>query len=106
MIAAGNEVVSEYLLNWMALKLQQVNVKLQTSIALRGGQGLGKSVFAENYGSLFGDGFVGVTDMKQLTGNFNAHLQRALLVFGDEMSASSNPKIVGRLKSMVRLIYR
>lgn len=100
-IAAGDAVVSEYLFNWMALKLQQLNVKLQTSIALRGGQGLGKSVFAENYGSLFGDGFVGVTDMKQLTGNFNAHLQRALLVFGDEMSASSNPQIVGRLKSMV-----
>ena len=100
-IAAGDNVVSEYLLNWMALKLQKPGEKVETSIALRGGQGLGKSVFAENFGSLFGPYFVAVSELKQLTGNFNAHLQHALLVFGDEMAASNNPHLVGRMKTMV-----
>lgn len=100
-IAAGDNVVAEYLLNWMALKLQKPGEKVETSIALRGGQGLGKSVFAENFGSLFGPYFVAVSELKQLTGNFNAHLQHALLVFGDEMAASNNPHLVGRMKTMV-----
>ncbi len=100
-ISAGDDVVAEYLLNWMALKLQKPGEKVETSIALRGGQGLGKSVFAENFGSLFGPYFVAVSELKQLTGNFNAHLQHALLVFGDEMAASNNPHLVGRMKTMV-----
>ena len=100
-IAAGNDEVAEYLLNWMALKLQKPGEKVETSIALRGGQGLGKSVFAELFGSLFGPYFVAVSELKQLTGNFNAHLQHALLVFGDEMAASNNPHLVGRMKTMV-----
>ena len=100
-IAAGDGVVAEYILNWMALKLQRPGEKMETSIALRGGQGLGKSVFAELFGSLFGPYFVAVSELKQLTGNFNAHLQHALLVFGDEMAASNNPHLVGRMKTMV-----
>ena len=100
-IAAGDGVVAEYLLDWMALKLQRPGEKMETSIALRGGQGLGKSVFAELFGSLFGPYFVAVSELKQLTGNFNAHLQHALLVFGDEMAASNNPHLVGRMKTMV-----
>jgi hypothetical protein len=100
-IAAGDGVVAEYLFDWMALKVQRPGEKMETSIALRGGQGLGKSVFAENFGSLFGPYFVAVSELKQLTGNFNAHLQHALLVFGDEMAASNNPHLVGRMKTMV-----
>jgi hypothetical protein len=100
-IAAGDSVVGEYLLDWMALRLQRPGEKMETSIALRGGQGLGKSVFAERFGDLFGHHFIAVADPKQLAGNFNAHLQHALLVFGDEMEASHNSAFVGRLKTMV-----
>jgi len=74
---------------------------METSIALRVGQGLGKSVFALLFGSLFGPYFVAVSELKQLTGNFNAHLQHALLVFGDEMATSNNPHLVGWMKTMV-----
>ena len=77
-IAAGDGAVSEYLLNWMALKFQKPGAKLETSFALRGGQGIGKSLFAELYGELFGRHFVAVSDQQGLMGNFNAHLQQAL----------------------------
>lgn len=100
-IAAGDQQVYEYLMNWMALKVQKPSVKLQTSIALRGGQGVGKSVFAELYGSLFGPHFVKVTDRRSLMGNFNAHLAQALLIFADEMAAPSNADMAGRLKTLV-----
>lgn len=100
-ISAGDTAIAEYLLNWMALKLQHPELKLETSIALRGGQGVGKSVFAELYGSLFGRHFVKVTDRKGLMGNFNSHLQQALFVFADEMAAPTGADMMGRLKTMV-----
>ena len=100
-IAAGDGEVYEYLLNWMALKFQQPGAKLETSIALRGGQGVGKSLFAEKFGELFGRHFVAVSDQKGLMGNFNAHLQQALLVFADEIAAAKNANMVGRLKTLV-----
>lgn len=100
-VAAGDEAVSEYILNWMALKFQRPGAKLETSIALRGGQGIGKSLFAELFGELFGRHFVAVSDQKGLMGNFNAHLQQALLVFADEIAAATNTNMVGRLKTLV-----
>ena len=100
-IAAGDGAVYEYLLNWMALKVRQPGVKLETSIALRGGQGIGKSLFAELFGELFGRHFVAVSDQRGLMGNFNAHLQQALLVFADEIAAATSTNMVGRLKTLV-----
>jgi len=100
-IAAGDGAVSEYLLNWMALKFQKPGAKLETSFALRGGQGIGKSLFAELYGELFGRHFVAVSDQQGLMGNFNAHLQQALFVFADEIAAATNVNMVGRLKTLV-----
>ena len=100
-IAAGDHELNEYILNWMALKFQHPELKLETSLALRGGQGIGKSLFAELFGELFGQYFIAVSDLKGLTGNFNAHLQQALLVFGDEILASSNINLIGRLKTLV-----
>lgn len=100
-VAAGNAEVADYIFNWMALKLQQPELKLETSLALRGGQGIGKSRFAELYGELFGPYFITVSDQKGLTGQFNAHLQRALLVFADEIAAPSNVNSIGRLKTLV-----
>ncbi|MEM6824443.1 MAG: primase-helicase family protein [Pseudomonadota bacterium] len=100
-IAAGDSEVYEYLLNWMALKFQQPGAKLETSIALRGGQGVGKSLFAEKFGELFGRHFVAVSDQRGLMGNFNAHLQQALLVFADEIAAATSTNMVGRLKTLL-----
>jgi hypothetical protein len=100
-IAAGNQEVSDYLLNWMALKVQQPWLKLETAIALKGPEGTGKSIFAERFGELFGSNFVKVTDRRGLMGNFNAHLEGALLVFSDEAAPASSNDMIGRLKTLI-----
>ncbi|MDH3667019.1 MAG: virulence-associated E family protein, partial [Paracoccaceae bacterium] len=100
-IADGSEEVAEYLLNWMALRVQQPGLKMEVAIALRGGQGLGKSLWVELFGELFGPHFVAVSGAHGLASNFNKHLLQALLVFGDEMNAAGDRAMVSRLKTLV-----
>jgi hypothetical protein len=100
-IASGDSKLYGYIVNWMALKFQRPELKLETSLVLRGGQGIGKSMFAELFGELFDPHFIAVTDLAGLTGRFNAHLQDALLVFADEIATSFNINSIGRLKSLV-----
>jgi hypothetical protein len=100
-IADGDVEVAEYVLNWMALRVQQPALKLETALVLRGGQGTGKSQFAERFGDLFGPYFVKVSGRAGIASNFNAHLQQGLLVFGDEMSAATDRDMIGRLKTLV-----
>ncbi len=100
-IAAGDDDVTEYLLNWMAYRVQKPGEKIEVAIALRGGQGLGKSLWVELFGELFGPHFVGVSGAEGLASKFNKHLQMALLVFGDEMNAAGDKATVSRLKTLV-----
>lgn len=100
-IAAGSEEVYEYLIRWMALRVQRPGQKLEVAIALRGGQGLGKSLWAELFGELFGPHFIAVSGIHGLAHNFNKHLLQALLVFGDEMNAAGDRATVSKLKTLV-----
>lgn len=100
-IADGSEEVAEYLLNWMALRVQSPGLKMEVAIALRGGQGWGKSLWVELFGELFGPHFVAVSGAHGLASNFNKHLLQALLVFGDEMNAAGDKAMVARLKTLV-----
>ncbi len=100
-IAGGDEDVAEYVLNWMAHLVQKPGEKIEVAIALRGGQGLGKSLWVELFGELFGPHFVGVSGAEGLASKFNKHLQLALLVFGDEMNAAGDKATVSRLKTLV-----
>lgn len=93
-IAAGDPVVFDYLVKWMALRIQRPGLKLEVALALQGGQGLGKSLWVELFGDLFGAHFVAVSGKHGIASNFNAHLQRCLLLLGDEMNAGSDRQMV------------
>jgi hypothetical protein len=85
-ICDGKEGTSDFVLDVMACIVQKPHSKAgaNTSIALRGTQGIGKSFFVENFGKLFGDAYIMVDDVKQITGRFNSFLLNKILVFGDE----------------------
>jgi hypothetical protein len=100
-IAGGSEEVFDYLISWMALRVQKPGMKMEVAIALQGGQGWGKSVWVELFGELFGPHFVAVSGAHGLASNFNKHLLQALLVFGDEMNAAGDKATVARLKTLV-----
>ncbi|PIS00449.1 MAG: hypothetical protein COT84_07575 [Chlamydiae bacterium CG10_big_fil_rev_8_21_14_0_10_35_9] len=99
-ICAGNQIHFEYLRKWMACVIQKPSV-LATAIVLRGLQGTGKNIFVETFGKLFGIHFLTLTNLDQVVGKFNSHLQNAYLIFANEAIWGGNKKEVGALKALI-----
>lgn len=93
-ICAGDEARYTYVRRWLAHAIQKPAEMSETALVLRGGQGAGKGTQVNIYGQLFGIHFQAISQMKQLLGKFNAHMQEAILVFGDEVTwvVTNNPK--------------
>lgn len=68
---------------------------------MRGKQGTGKGVFVSQFGKLFGQHFLHVKSSRLLTGNFNAHLKDALIVFSDEAFFAGDKQMAGVLKGLI-----
>jgi hypothetical protein len=97
----GNHVYYEWLMDWMAVGLQAPTERYGVATVLRGEKGIGKGQFAKWYGRLFGNHFLHLSNARHLLGNFNAHFERALLVFADELIWGGNKQEEGVLKSFV-----
>ncbi|EED32244.1 putative integrase [gamma proteobacterium NOR5-3] len=100
-VCDGNQDCYEYLLNWLALAVQNPGVLPGVAICLLSGQGTGKGLFASYAGKLFGNHFKHITDRGQLFGRFTDHLDDALLMFADEMHWSGNKEETGLLKVLI-----
>jgi phage/plasmid-associated DNA primase len=72
-----------------------------TAVVLRGKQGTGKGVFVTNFGALFGQHFLHLSDQRHFTGRFNSHLKDALLVFIDEGYWAGDKAAEGSIKRMI-----
>ena len=100
-ICAGNYDLFFWLLGWMANLVQHPGQPGEVAIVMRGPQGTGKGVFARALGSLVGHHFVPVSHPRHLKGNFNAHLEDALIVFADEAFEPTDKEGLGVLKTFV-----
>jgi len=83
-IAGGNEVLFNYILDWMASGVQHPDNPGRSALSLRGVPGCGKGVFALGYGHLFGQHFLHATHRDHVIGKFNAHQAETCLIFVDE----------------------
>lgn len=100
-ICDGDENNAEYLMNWMAWKLQNPHLPPGVAVVLRGEQGAGKGEFVHGYGRLFGPYYRHVTNAKHLVGNFNAHLLATALLFADEAFFAADRSHDGILKALI-----
>jgi hypothetical protein len=100
-ICGGNQVLYDWVFDWMADGVQNPAHRPGTAIVLRGRQGTGKGVYTSNYGKIFGSHFVHVSGQHRLTGKFNNHLKMALLVFVDEGFWAGDRRDTGTLKAMI-----
>lgn len=85
-ICADNEIQFNFVIAWLADAVQNPSSRPGTALVLRGGQGVGKSFFAETFGQLYGRHFLELNNPRHLTGNFNRHLMDKAVVFADEGS--------------------
>lgn len=100
-VCQGDESLNRWMWAWWAQMFQQPQVKLGTSIGLRGKQGTGKTVVGQHMGALLPQHYILVDDPRYVTGQFNAHQASCLLLHADEAFFAGDPRVVGRLKGMV-----
>jgi len=100
-ICSGDQEHFEYVVNWMAKAVQEPATAGEVALVLRGERGTGKGAFARGFGRLFGQHFLHLSHARHLTGNFNAHLRDACLVFADEAFYAGDKQHEGQLKRLV-----
>lgn len=100
-IAGGDERIADYILDWMAHAVQKPSELVGTAIVLRGKQGTGKGFFCNIFGSLFGSHYTHISQPSHLTGRFNSHLKRCIVLFCDEAHWGADKRGEGVLKALV-----
>ncbi|KAA6317557.1 MAG: hypothetical protein EZS28_055082, partial [Streblomastix strix] len=85
-IAANDELIYEYLLNWFSIIVQNIGKKTETSIILQGLQGIGKNVFTNVLCELLaGYSSKNITDIDDFVGKFNTAIENKMLAIANEM---------------------
>jgi hypothetical protein len=100
-ICQGNEAHYRYFMTWAAQMFQQPNRKPGTAVVLRGKQGTGKTLVGKTLGRLLGPHYALVASAHRVTGHFNSHLERCLLLHADEAFWAGDKQAEGALKDLV-----
>jgi hypothetical protein len=100
-ICQGNEFIYKWVMGWFAQIFQRPEDKQDTSLVLRGKQGVGKSKVGEVIGSLLGRHFLCVAEPRYVTGRFNAHMAQLLMLHADEAFWAGDRSAEGKLKDMI-----
>lgn len=89
----NNEVVFNYLLNWLAHIIQKPNQKMGIAVLCKSIQGVGKNLFFESFigKRIIGKNhFVNIADSNQVVGQFNSILERMIFTIVNELKSDGN----------------
>jgi hypothetical protein len=99
-VAQGDEKLFRWVVGWLADIVQQPARKCGTSLVLRGKQGTGKTIIGKTMRRLLGEHYTIVTKDTHITGQFNAHLAKCLLLHADEAFWAGDKQAAGTLKDL------
>lgn len=100
-ICAGDKALFTYWCVHTAHMIQKPQEKPGVALVYRGLKGAGKDTVAEYVGSLFPRNHVTISQMDQLTGKFNAHQEKALLLHVEEGMWAGDKAAVGPLNRII-----
>lgn len=100
-ICSGDQEHYEYVLNWLALMVQQPGELPGVAICLLSEQGTGKGSWIKYIARMYGKHFMSVSNKRHLLGNFSDHLNEIVLLFADEMSWTDCEVDSGLLKVLI-----
>lgn len=100
-ICGCNSEIERWVLAWIADLVQHPARPAEVALVMRGRRGTGKGVFARAIGHVCSPHFVHVSNPRHLLGNFNAHLQDAIVVFADEVFLAEDRHAEGILKMII-----
>ena len=100
-VCRGDERLFTFFKGYLARGVQKPGEQGEVAVAMRGPEGAGKGIVVREYGSLFGQHFLHISDPGHLVGRFNLHLQDAVVVFVDEAFPVTDRSAIGALKRMI-----
>ena len=103
-ICDNHEESYKYVLGWIATMLQNPGVKNETALILKGLQGIGKNRFTDVLCELTaGYSEKNITDIQELTGNFNSVVENKMLLILNELRNFGEDRMVNfnSLKSII-----
>jgi hypothetical protein len=101
-VCGGIDSRYNYLVGWMAKIVQDPGgEKSGTSIVLLGETGCGKTIVAKWFGALLGEHYLKVSRAQHLTGQFNGHLARVVLLHADEAIWAGDKEAEGVLRDLI-----
>jgi hypothetical protein len=100
-MAGGNDEIGKHIKALMADAIQNPGSRPGVALVLLGDQGVGKSFFAEQFGSLFGPHYTTIHNPRHVFGDFNASLCQMLMVFVDEVTWVGDERSQGILKGLI-----
>jgi hypothetical protein len=90
-----------YLIRWMAYAIRHPDEQGHAAIVVQGLKGVGKNIWANGFGELWGEHALTVSDSTRITNNFNAHLRALCVLIADEAFFAGDRRHEGKLKSLV-----
>lgn len=100
-ICRGDIDVALWVLAWLAQIVQAPHVKFGTALVLLGRKGTGKTKLFEHYSTFFGRHAITLSNQRQVTGNFNAHLGECIFAVLEEAIWAGNKTDEGQLKHLI-----
>lgn len=100
-LCRGSVTEFNWVLQWMAHRVQRPWEVPRSAIVMMGARGTGKGTIANCFGRLFGDHYMTVTQVSQFLGRFNSHLLDKVLVFADEAVWGGDKQNEGVLKVLI-----
>jgi len=97
----GDEVLSNYVLDWLAHLLQFPEIKMGVALLVRGDHGAGKGIITALMREIIGRAhFSNFVNLSQLTGQYNGEfLERCILAIVDEVQ--SHKEDMSKVKSFI-----
>lgn len=100
--AHGDHAMFIWCLDWFCDIMQNPGgTRPGTALAVQGLKGTGKGAIFNTIQKLFGQHSFHTSNMNELTGNFNAHLQKVVFLFADEAIFSGDKSAEGTLKRLI-----
>lgn len=100
-ICSDDPLLFDWVVSFMAHLVQKPWEKPLVSLVLRGKKGVGKNAFVERIGELISEHFLVVANHRYLTSNFNAHMEKLLMIVFDEAFWSGDKAAEGILKGLI-----
>ncbi len=101
-ICRANADLYLYVMAWMAAAVQRPGDRPEVAIVLKSTErGTGKGILVRSFLFLFGRHGIQVASARQVLGNFNAHLQDAIVLFLDEALWAGDKAAEGVLKMLI-----